>query len=86
MGDRPGSFPGCAQVRTKLCRKDYGWFVGLVYDPRGLPGVTTTSPRVVGGIIGAEKSGRPATWIPHQLSICSIPTLPSWWRLPSAPI
>jgi hypothetical protein len=21
MGDRPGSFPGCAQVRTKVCKK-----------------------------------------------------------------
>jgi hypothetical protein len=35
MGDRPRSFPGCAQVRTKVCRKDYGWSVGLVYDHRG---------------------------------------------------
>jgi hypothetical protein len=48
MGDRPGSFPGCAQVRTKICRKDYGWSVGLVYDPRGLPGVTTVRPGVAG--------------------------------------
>jgi hypothetical protein len=45
-GDRPGSFPGCAQVRTKVHRKDYGWFMGLVYDPRGLPGVMTTRPGV----------------------------------------
>jgi hypothetical protein len=22
MGDRPGSFPGCAQVRIKVCKKD----------------------------------------------------------------
>jgi hypothetical protein len=35
MGDRPGSFPGCAQVRIKVHRKDYGCSVGLVYDPRG---------------------------------------------------
>jgi hypothetical protein len=48
MGDRPGSFPGCAQVRTKVCRKDYGWSVGLVYDPKELPGVTTARPRVAG--------------------------------------
>jgi hypothetical protein len=48
MGDRPGSFPRCAEVRTKVCRKDYGWSVGLVYDPRGLPGVTTARPGVAG--------------------------------------
>jgi hypothetical protein len=48
MGDQLGSFPECAQVRTKVCRKDYGWSVGLVYDPRGLPGVTTARPGVVG--------------------------------------
>jgi hypothetical protein len=48
MGDRPGSFPGCAQVRTKVHRKDYGWSVGLVYDPRGLPGVTIARPGVAG--------------------------------------
>jgi hypothetical protein len=38
MGDRPGSLPGYTQVRTKMCRKDYGWYVGLVYDLRGLSG------------------------------------------------
>jgi hypothetical protein len=35
MGDRPGSFSRCTQVRTKMCRKDYDWSVRLVYDPRG---------------------------------------------------
>jgi hypothetical protein len=48
MGDRSRNFPGCAQVRTKVYRKEYGWSVGLVYDLRGLPGVTTARPRVVG--------------------------------------
>jgi hypothetical protein len=48
MGGRPGSFPGCAQVRTKICKKDYGWSMGLVYDPKGLPGVTTARPGVAG--------------------------------------
>jgi hypothetical protein len=48
MSDRPGSFSGCAQVRTKVCRKDYGWSVGLVYDPRGLTGVMTARPKVAG--------------------------------------
>jgi hypothetical protein len=48
MGDRPGSFPGCTQVKTKVCRKDYGWSVGLVYDLRELPGVTTARPEVAG--------------------------------------
>jgi hypothetical protein len=48
MGDRPGSFPGCPQVRTKVHRKEYGWSVRLVYDPMGLPGVTTARPGVAG--------------------------------------
>jgi hypothetical protein len=48
IGDRSESLPGCAQVRTKVCRKEYGWSVGLVYDPRRLPGVTTARPRVAG--------------------------------------
>jgi hypothetical protein len=47
MGDRPGSFPGCAQVRIKVHKED-GFVVGLVYDPRGLPGVTTIRPKVLG--------------------------------------
>jgi hypothetical protein len=48
MGNRPGSFLGYSQVRTKVHRKDYGWSVGLVYDTRGLPGVMTDRPMVVG--------------------------------------
>jgi hypothetical protein len=48
MGDRPESFPRCAQVRTTVHRKDFGWSVGLVYDPKGRPGVTTARPGVVG--------------------------------------
>jgi hypothetical protein len=31
-----------------VCKKDYGWSVGLVYDPRELSGVTTAKPGVVG--------------------------------------
>jgi hypothetical protein len=48
MGDRSGSFLGCAQVRIKVHRKDYGWSVELVYDPRELPGVMTIRLRVAG--------------------------------------
>jgi hypothetical protein len=29
-------------------RKDYDWSVGLIYDPRGLPEVTTARPGVAG--------------------------------------
>jgi hypothetical protein len=29
-------------------KKDYDWSVELVYDPKGLPGVTTTRPEVAG--------------------------------------
>jgi hypothetical protein len=48
MGDRPESFPRSARVRTNVRRKYYGWFVGLVYYPRELSGVTTARPRVPG--------------------------------------
>jgi hypothetical protein len=30
----------------KVRTKDLCWFVGMVYGPRGLPGVSTTGPRV----------------------------------------
>jgi hypothetical protein len=48
MGDRSGSFLRCAQVRTKVYKKDYDWSVGLVYDPKGLLGVTTVRLEVAG--------------------------------------
>jgi hypothetical protein len=48
MGDRPENLSGCTRVRTKLCRKEYDWSMGLVYDPRGLSGVTTVRPGVTG--------------------------------------
>jgi hypothetical protein len=32
----------------KVCIKEYGWSVGLVYDPKELPGVTTARPGVAG--------------------------------------
>jgi hypothetical protein len=38
-------------VRIKVHRKDYDWSVGLIYDPRGLPGVTT----VMSGVAGCYK-------------------------------
>jgi hypothetical protein len=38
-------------VRTKVHRKDYGWSVGLVYDTRGLSGVTTVRFGVPGVFI-----------------------------------
>jgi hypothetical protein len=37
MVDRPISFSGCAQVRINVRRKNYDWFVGLVYDSSELP-------------------------------------------------
>jgi hypothetical protein len=48
MGDRPKSFPRSARVRTNVRRKDYDWFVGLVYYPRELSRVTTARPGVPG--------------------------------------
>jgi hypothetical protein len=48
MGDRPRSFPGCVQVRTKVHIKDYDWSMRLVYGHMRLKGVTIVSPRVPG--------------------------------------
>jgi hypothetical protein len=48
MDDRPGYFPGCAQVRTKVHKKDYGWSMGLVYDPSELLEITTARLGVFG--------------------------------------
>jgi hypothetical protein len=47
MGNRRGSF----LVRTsedKVHTKDSYWFVGMVYDPRWLSGVSITGPGVDG--------------------------------------
>jgi hypothetical protein len=46
MGDRSESFLECAQVRTKVHRKYYGWSVRLVYNLRKLLGVTIARPEV----------------------------------------
>jgi hypothetical protein len=35
-------------MRTKVCRRDLGWYVGLVYDPRELLGVMIVRSRVAG--------------------------------------
>jgi hypothetical protein len=35
-------------MRTKVCRRDLGWYVGLVYDPRELLGVMIARSRVAG--------------------------------------
>jgi hypothetical protein len=48
MGNRSESFSECAQVRTKMHRKDWAWSVRLVYDLSELSGVITIGPIVVG--------------------------------------
>jgi hypothetical protein len=35
-------------------------------------------------VMVAKRSHRPTMWMVSRPSICSKPTLPSWWRLPSA--
>jgi hypothetical protein len=68
MDDRPGSFSGCAQVRTKVHRKEYGWSVGLVYDPRELTGVTTTRP----GVPGVLQMVSESTLVVSQARTCQL--------------
>jgi hypothetical protein len=37
-------------VRTKCAQKDLCWFVGTIYDPRELPGVSTAGPGIGRGV------------------------------------
>jgi hypothetical protein len=48
IDDRSRSILRCAQVRIKVRRKNYGWFVRIVYDSRVLSGVTIVRSRVAG--------------------------------------
>jgi hypothetical protein len=48
MGDRSRSLLGCTQIKIKVCKKDYNWYVRLVYDLSELSGVTIVSLRVIG--------------------------------------
>lgn len=47
IGDWPVSLLGDAWVRIK-CRKDLYWSVGMMCDPKRLPGVSTVGPRADG--------------------------------------
>jgi hypothetical protein len=67
MGDQMRSFSRCAQVRIKIYRKDYNWYVGLVYDPTGLSGVTTAMPGVA-GVLQCTPSTLPP-FISHKFSV-----------------
>jgi hypothetical protein len=52
MSDRPESLFGCARVRTKCAQKTRScWFVGTIYDPRELTGVSTVGPEIGRGVI-----------------------------------
>jgi hypothetical protein len=42
MGDQPGKSSWVHMSEDKVFIKDSCWFVGTVYNPRGLPGVSTT--------------------------------------------
>jgi hypothetical protein len=52
MRDRPGSFLGCASVRTKCIQKTHvGLWGSMIYDPRELPGVSNAGPGVDGVLL-----------------------------------
>jgi hypothetical protein len=40
----------------KVCAKDSCWSVGTIYDPRELPGVSTTGPRIGWGVISGIRA------------------------------
>jgi hypothetical protein len=43
-----GKFSRMRTSEDKVCTKDSCWYVGMVYGPRGLLGVSTAGPRVDG--------------------------------------
>jgi hypothetical protein len=50
MSDRPRSFSRVRMSEDKVRTKDSCWYVGTIYDPRELLGVSTTSPRIGRGV------------------------------------
>jgi hypothetical protein len=50
MGDRPGSFSRVRMSEDKVCTKDSCWSVGIIYDPRELPGVSTAGQGIGRGV------------------------------------
>jgi hypothetical protein len=72
MSDRPENFLRCARVRIKMCRKDYDWSVGLVYNPRELPGVTTARPGVA-GVLQVFAPPPPISALPDRFRLLSRP-------------
>jgi hypothetical protein len=43
----------------KVRTKDSCWFVGTIYDPSELPGVSTAGPGIGRGVTLLQKLGRP---------------------------
>jgi hypothetical protein len=58
MGDRPESFSRVRMSEDKACTKDSCWSMGTIYDPRELPGVTTSDPGIGQGVIVTHVSVR----------------------------
>jgi hypothetical protein len=48
MGARPGSLPGCAQVRTMVHKKDWCWSMALFFNRRELLEVMIARTGVAG--------------------------------------
>jgi hypothetical protein len=48
MREQPGSAFWVHMSEDKVHKKDLCWYVGMVYDPRGLPGVSIVGPGVEG--------------------------------------
>jgi hypothetical protein len=46
MCDRPESFSRVRMSEDKVCTKDPCWSVGIIYDPRELPGVSIVGPEI----------------------------------------
>jgi hypothetical protein len=62
ISDRSGSFSRVRISEDKVRTKDLCCFVGMIYDPREQPGVSTVGPRIVRGVtsgIRADPSIRP---------------------------
>jgi hypothetical protein len=67
MGDRSESFSRVRMSEDKVCTKDTCWSVGTIYDPRELPGVSTTGPGIGRGVTSGIRAN-------HQgfTSVCGL--------------
>jgi hypothetical protein len=54
-------------IEDKVCTKDPCWYVGMIYDPRELPGVSTTGLGIGQGVTSGIRAD------PHSFTgVCGL--------------